>query len=509
MQSGRRQTLLLAGVIVLTGGSLSWAQVIGFWEFDERSPGNYASTAAGAIVDSSGANHHLTATGSPEVPFYVEGSPAYDSGSALNFLDPEDDRLFYPDGGGSVFDFDANDSFTIEAVIGSLVQPDVGAIVAKDGVTAADPQWWFRHENGQLKFLVSDGPNVASVNTGTNPLAVINDGAWHHVAAVRDAAADALRLYVDYQLVATSTDTSAGSLANGSDMTIGAFANSLTREFGPGDIDFVKITAAALDPAAFEQILPEPKAVLASWEFEEGTPGTPATGAAGEILDSSGNGRHADAVGDPNTGYPTYVNGQCVSTALQFNSGLDAVQYPFSAPYPFDIPANGTMTFELVLRTSASGVYQAMVSRDDASAQYWSRIKDDDTVQFFVSDGTGNGLDSSAVLLNDGQWHHVAFVRDGRREQLRYYVDYELVARRGEPSAGLVANAAPLTIAEFAASTTRSFVGEIDLVRVSQGALEPDEFASQCPDLRADLDNDYDVDLADYSIMQMEFTGPR
>ncbi len=509
MHTTTRQHATLTLLVLWTAVGLSSAQVIGFWEFDEQPPGNYASTAAGAIFDSSGSNHHLTATGSPEVPFYVDGSVAYDSGSALNFLDPEDDRLYYPDGGGSDFDFGGNDSFTIEAVVGSLVQPDVGAIAAKDGTSAAEAQWWFRHENGQLKFLISDGPNVSSVVTAT-PLARINDGAWHHVAAVRDADARVLRVYVDYRLVGTASDISVGALANDSDMTIGAFANSVTREFGPGDMDFVKITAAALEPAQFEQMLPETTEVLALWEFEEGTPGTMATGAAGEILDTSGNARHADAVGEPGA-YPTYVAGQCVSTALQFTAGSDAVQYPYSAPYPFDIPANGTMTFELVLRTSASGIYQGMLARDlEGAAQYWTRIKNDDTVQFYVSDGTGNGLNSADVLLNDGEWHHVAFVRDGRREQLRYYVDYELVARTGEPTAGLVANTSPLTIAEFFSSMDpRAFVGEIDLVRVSSGALAPADFFQQCPDLQADLDGDFDVDMDDFNIMQLEFTGPR
>lgn len=509
MHAARLRQATLSVIVLWAAAWVASGQVIGFWDFDEGSPGNYASSAPGAIFDSSGNGNHLTATGSPELPFYVDGSPAYDSGSALNFLDPEDDRLYYPDGGGDTFDFGGSENFTIEAVVGSLVQPDVGAIVAKDGATAADPQWWFRHENGQLKFLISDGPNVSSITTAT-PLAKINDGAWHHVAAVRDADARLLRVYVDYQLVGTASDISVGSLANDTDMTIGGFANSVTREFGPGDIDFVKITTAALEPAQFEDMLPETPEVLALWDFEEGTPGTQATGASGEILDASGNARHADVVGEPG-GYPTYVEGQCVSTALQFTAGTDAVQYPYSAPYPFDIPAGGTMTFELVLRTSASGIYQALVARDlEAAAQYWTRIKNDDTVQFFVSDGSGNGLNSTDVLLNDGEWHHVAFVRDGRREQLRYYVDYELVARTGEPTAGLVANTTPLTIAEFFSSEDpRAFVGEIDLVRVSSGALEPADFYQQCPDLQSDLDGDFDVDIDDFSIMQLEFTGPR
>lgn len=508
----RQQLATLAVLLVAT--TTASAQVVAFWEFEEKPPGNLASPSSGAIIDSSGNGRNLTATGSPELPFYVEASPAYDGGSSLNFLDPEDDRLVFTDGGGSDFDFGATESFTVEAVIGTFVQPDIGAIVAKDPVDPNDAQWWFRHENGVMKFLVRDTlGNQASVNAGPNPVTVVNNGAWHHVACVRDVAAGKLLLYVNYELVAEAVDTTTGPIANNADLTIGGFSNLLDREFGPGDIDFVRISSGALIPNQFVQRRAENKDVLAFWDFEEGTIGTRVSPAPGAIIDSSPAGRDADALAnDPNdvNTFPEYVSGVC-GTALRFTAGDDAVVFPYSPGYPFDIAANEGMTFEIVAKTSAVNIFQSLIARDDPSpSQYWTRIRDDVRTQFFVSDGSGNSINERDPILNDGRWHHIAFVRDGRAELLKLYVDYELVTVNGEPTAGSIANTAPLTVAEFVTSSTRSFVGDIELVRISNGALTPDEFVV-CVDtsLQTDADDDNDVDLADFQVFQDEFGGPQ
>lgn len=513
MGSGKWQrylATLLVGALAATG---AWAQTIAYWEFEEKSPGNLASTAAGAIVDSSGNGRNLTAAGSPELPFYVEPCPAYDGGSSLNFLDPEDDRLFFPDSGGNDFDFGANESFTVEAVIGGFVQPDIGALVAKDPLDPEDAQWWFRHENGVLKFLVRDTlGNQKSVNAGGSAIAIVNNGAWHHVAAVRNVDAGVLQLYVNYILVAEEPDPTTGPIENDDDLTIGGFTNADDREFGPGDIDFVRISSGALTPAQFVQRRAENKDVLAFWDFEDGVVGTRVAGEIGAILDSGPAGRHATAVpnepGDLAT-LPEYVEGVC-GTALRLTAGDDGFFFPYSAPYVFDIPANEGMTFEIVAKTSALDVFQAFIARDDPGPQYWTRVRDDVRVQFFVSDGSGNSIDSRDRLLNDNRWHHVAFVRDGRAELLKLYIDYELVATNGEPTAGPIENTAPLTVGEFVTSSTRSFIGDIELVRISNGALTPAEFVACVDTTRAsDLDDDNDTDLADFQIFQEQYSGPQ
>lgn len=217
-----------------------------FWNFEESAVGGTCSVATNAIHDVHPAanNLHLTAS----VAFAVTaGSSTFGNGRALTFANNGGLQIFDADSNNR-FDFGANDSFTIETVCrmpsGST---QIGALVAKD-LAATSPSWWLRVESGKPRFLISDNTTerVFSAN------ALINDGQWHHIAAVRDAtisSAKKLRLYVDGQLSAEIADTTTASLANAQSLWIGRF-NASGRNF-TGDIDCVRITPSALAPAQF------------------------------------------------------------------------------------------------------------------------------------------------------------------------------------------------------------------------------------------------------------------
>ena len=217
-----------------------------FWNFEEAPVGATAPIDNGAIRDvhPDGLNLHLTATRAFPV---VAGSPAHGNGRALSFA--ADGGVSIEDtASGNRFDYGPGDSFTVEVVFrvpsGSM---QTGALVAKD-LAATSPSWWLRVEGGRVRFLVSDD-TVESVLSSS---ATIDDGNWHHVAAVRDASVAGgkeLRLYVDGAASGTVADTTTGSLANGQALWVGRF-NSGARLF-TGEIDAVRITPAALAPAAF------------------------------------------------------------------------------------------------------------------------------------------------------------------------------------------------------------------------------------------------------------------
>lgn len=218
-----------------------------FWNFEEKPPGETASTNAGAIRDISpaAAGNHLTA----QQPFsYVAGSPGYGSGAALAFDGSGGLQLSDADSSNH-FDFGPSSSFTIEAVFripsGSM---QVGALVAKDYGPVL-PSWWLRVQGGLLRFLVSDD-SIESYVTGATP---VNDGQWHHVAAVRDTGVPntkLLRLYLDGVLLSNVVDATTGSLANAQPLNIGRFGAAASRNL-TGDIDLVRLTPAALGPAQF------------------------------------------------------------------------------------------------------------------------------------------------------------------------------------------------------------------------------------------------------------------
>ncbi len=213
------------------------------WQLNEKQPGQDADLAADAIRDTHPDGHGLHMTAEDAIA-YTTGDPRYGGTPALAFTGIQ--RLRITDAATTNrLDFGPDDGFTLEAVIripnGST---QTGNIVGKD-VAANQPSWWFRVENGNPRFLVCDGPNQPNVTSAR----AVNDGQWHHVAAVRDRAAGQLRVYVDYQEEGANTDTTVGSLANGNAVTIGMYNNG-NRAF-TGDIDWVRVSNRALRPDAF------------------------------------------------------------------------------------------------------------------------------------------------------------------------------------------------------------------------------------------------------------------
>jgi hypothetical protein len=217
--------------------------VLGFYQFNEKAPGNPVDNTAGAILDASGYARHATATGALA---YVSGSLDYGSSSALQFL-VGGGPVVIPDPAG-VFNWTGTQSVTLEAVIRTVTigENSVGSLLAKQGATPGE--WWWRiNATGKQQFYVHNGSGSRSASGN----AVLNDGNWHHVAAVFDGVAQQVRVYVDYKLDGSGAAvfTPPGLIGNSKNVWIGAFQN-MDREFD-GDIDLVRISGEALDPSWF------------------------------------------------------------------------------------------------------------------------------------------------------------------------------------------------------------------------------------------------------------------
>ncbi len=218
--------------------------------FDEQTSGTAPSTSD-YLKDSRGYGLDGTASNSPT---FVEGDPRYQNGAALRFT-ADTDEVRIDDVGVSMTDFEAEDSFTLEAVFRTTAHSSTsatasGPLISKD-VGTSQPSYWLRIQDSRIRFLVSDGnyePNLYSD-------VIVNDGEWHHVAAVRDAEAGTLSLYVDYVLAGTIADTTTGDFGNANDLLIGTFNDSsgTTSKQFIGDIDFVRISQAALSVDTFVQ----------------------------------------------------------------------------------------------------------------------------------------------------------------------------------------------------------------------------------------------------------------
>ncbi len=240
-QCAQATTTLLAVLMLSRAPGLS-ATTVAYWQFNERAAGTTASTATNAILDASGNGRHLTVAGSPP-PQYTAASTNYGSSSALKFTSGTD-RLYTAQ--TAAFNFGLSNSFTLEAVVRTTAGASfTGNIVGRDW-GANLPSWWFRLDSGYPRFLVAQNggpePNVTAT-------VAVNDGNWHHLAAVRDGTNRKLLVYVDYALAGETTDTTTTPPTNAQSLVVGAF-NAGARQF-EGEMDFVRISTEALSPAEF------------------------------------------------------------------------------------------------------------------------------------------------------------------------------------------------------------------------------------------------------------------
>lgn len=347
-----RLACLLAGFALVLAAPLH-GQEIGYWRFDEKAPGNTCDTTPDAILDSSGNGHNGTA--GVALP-YIAGSPGYGNTSALTFNTNSNDRILVADAGVGAFNFAANQSVTMEAVIRTLYsgQGGSGNIISKQGAVSGSPipgEWYFRVLNGKLRFSANDGSGLRTANGAI----FVNDGQWHHVAAVYDAAANQMRVYQDYILVGTASTTFTATVGNTNDLYLGQ-QNNLGAKFD-GDIDFIRFSYGALDPTNFIQA----STTIGNFSPTNGAIFVPATNVASFTIVSS--------VGVPATNIVVTVNGSNVTSQLTLSgdesnrtvtlpplvanalynvniSAVDTTGFAVNQPWAFDTFATTDFSFE-------------------------------------------------------------------------------------------------------------------------------------------------------------------
>lgn len=92
-----------------------------------------------------------------------------------------------------------------------------------------------------------------------------------------------------------------------------------------------------------------------------------------------------------------------------------------------------------------------------------------------MDDGDDNAGVYSSSSLNDGEWHHVAGVRDRAEGELRVYLDGALENSVEDTTDSSLANANPVVVGGFN-NGARYFTGDMDFVRISDKALTSDQF---------------------------------
>lgn len=210
------------------GGEISGstAGLAAYWRFNRTGQG------AGLVIQSHvTANPTFTGTtvGTATTPVFV-GSQ---TDNAVTF-NGTTDGISIPT--GSALTSSAASSFTVEALV-KTTSTAGGMIFSQQRCTSGVVQL-ITGASGAVSFRVED----VNDNGGTITGSIINDGLWHHVAGVRDVAADQIRLFVDGVLVAQATDNTTGAITNAStENWLGQRFSCAQRDFWAGSLDEFRI----------------------------------------------------------------------------------------------------------------------------------------------------------------------------------------------------------------------------------------------------------------------------
>ena len=115
-----------------------------------------------------------------------------------------------------------NESFSFELWVNTTQSCSGNKVYIGKNVSNGASWWVGCDDNNNAKFSLRDSNGNQSEISST---AVINDGNWHHIVAVRDSITNENRLYVD-GIVATATPSYTGDFSNNNSVTIGYYVNS-------------------------------------------------------------------------------------------------------------------------------------------------------------------------------------------------------------------------------------------------------------------------------------------
>ena len=398
-------------------------------------------------------------------------------------------------------------------------------------------KWAIYEEANGTIALRFDGTAYYSGNSSQAGTAKINDGVWHHVAFTWDGST--IKIFVDYVQdkfangnARQFTKTTTLKYNNGGqwDYTrIGGYkgksGETTSRRRFNGLIDEVRISSVALTPDQFLRLQPvdmDADEVLRV-SFEPGEYGALSDGA--NIADALGpdcqkalfrSRNNGGAASFSTTEKPSATIGSSLfaeavanSASISFSTngtGADSGCYVV-APDLAGRLVGGSVTNYTVecffksrrqIRGATSG--RQSVFRLGA----WQTLGE---ATLCADDGLGNGMETGKMLvsyrnaagsvlydstvdadLDDGDWHHMAFVVDGDRRQSRAYIDGRVSLLRTNYDFGFAYSKNNFGLyvgcgfdGGSAWRPIKFFDGWIDSLRVTKRALAPEEFMSKNP----------------------------
>ncbi len=235
---------------------------------------------------------------------------------------------------------------------------------------------------------------------------------------------------------------------------------------------------------------------IAYYRFENGIPGSPASG-VGTILDSSGHGLNGTAINGPtySSDVPTHIipqTGALNNLSLSFNGSDQRVYIPDNSLFKL----THSLTLEAYIKpfSDPTSKEQIVFRGDDRIGldPYYLSLEPGGKAEFFIQNAKNQAAFITAALPAIDQWSYIAGTLNGKTGVMDLYIN-------GILSASTTTNIRPLGELDKkytpgigignvqSGNYNEYFNGLIDEVRISNEALNPSQFldAKPVPEPRA------------------------
>ncbi len=321
-------------------------------------------------------------------------------------------------------DFDGDNDF-VEIPNNAALAPTTSNAVTfeawvKPQDTGSDPNYiasmYKNFDSGASNFFIRRNPDgtITVSGNGTNVLTsqgTIPLNTWSHVSV---SLQDPYSVIYINGVVSESGSLNFNSNNGGEPLLLGHLRGGGLSSYFKGSLDEVHIWQGSRSPQNIDKILKGDEAgLLAYYNFSEGTPGAD-NSAVTMVTDQSMGGNHG-----------TLNN--LAQGGVSFDGINDRIDIQHNAA--IDFAQNQNFTIELRIKVPTTP-QPDMGAIDNSIIEKWNAkgypytIRYDNNSKKIVAgrfDGSNNPFIVSTSTVNDDEWHHIAYVKDGAT--LRLYVD--------------------------------------------------------------------------------------
>ncbi len=456
---------VLGGLIVTAGISLtSQAETVAFFTFDGITGTSFSDVTGNGFIGTLG----VPATaGAPDIVPGPSGE-AGDNAIAMS----GDGGMVVDD--SALFALDIFSPFTLQGWFKSagtnLV--DVPNALINYGRGSGGYVLQIGGDEGTIQY---NQPGVGTIDSGV-PFPF--DDEWHHLALVNDFDTRTVTFYLDGEEI-HSEGVADNNFAGNPELVIGRLGFTPNNPTFQGSVDRIRITTLALTPDQLDSDAASPKEIfpddtLVFFGFDGGELPFPNQGIESGLSMITARGFAAGAENAPELSDDTPSGLEGDQSLLTGGGSHALVLDPNKA---LEVGGEGNdMTLEAWVKYEASVTNDRMVIFYYGPGSYSFSISGGDPRLLFVTALRIVDFSSQNAVVPPDQWNHVALVhRDG--VSFSFYVNGELIEEDEYTQGIRLAEVNQLTIGSEP-NGVLPFDGWIDRVRISNVALEPEDFDS-------------------------------